>query len=703
MAHAVMSGKALERRASKWSAASSPGDSIRRKCASCEEEAEQLRLAPKAPAAGAPTQARVAEADAAPAAAPRGAASSLIAEDKDEAQAELTGGRMRKREFMAALRANVCATVDAGLSGTGRDSQGCPWIDHWLGYYEERSAAQLERAILKYAPEAASAASARDYIPFVTARVARSVDAWARTGEIVGMPEDLPGSAMPGGGMLGAFGGMFFKARPGGAREADPVSVRDQLGSGRSLPGAVRTRMESAFGADFAGVRLHTDAKAAQLSEQLNARAFTLGAHVAFGSGEYRPGTLVGDALMAHELAHVLQQRGHAAGPPQAKRGPADSALEKDADNAAVRAVTALWSGRQGQGDAAAKASPPRLRSGLQLQRCSGSAKKPAAAPNLQTDKALRKTWDQAFQEGLRVLDASRRKKDSEPGCRFPRGKNPQEWKFDEANWRLIDYGEEKRKYQGAFAPTKEPHVSVDELFAHLDRWECDCALFTELTWLYAWRHTLTDAEFDRKFSNLRLRPQETTGLDSDTYTSGNHELGLDERSLDSRWKDAPVGAKVVWKNTSALARGAWIYENAVKTRKGKTPAEDLYDAHPFEPDLTEEQVKRGLAEHCDDFPGNSFMVTDQVLAAVTAEGAPQDFIAALQPLKDRRIVGHENFLQQVEGPARLLSKLKRSDSTRWEAIRAKFFEATRIPATEAEKKKYVDENIIRYQLMLPK
>jgi hypothetical protein len=480
------------------------------------------------------------------------------------------------------------------------------------------------------------------------------------------------------------------------------VSVRDQLGSGSALPGAVRTRMELAFGADFGGVRLHTDAKAAQLSAQLNARAFTLGAHVAFGPGEYRPGTLVGDALMAHELAHVLQQGGRAAGPPQAKSCPADGALERDADSAAVGAVTALWSGRQASAGAAARPWLPRLRAGLQLQRCS-SAKKPAAAPNLQTDKALRKSWDQAFQEGLRVLDASRRKKDSDPGCRFPRGKNPQEWKYDEANWRLIDYGEEKRKYQGAFAPTKEPHVSVDELFAHLDRWECDCALFTELTWLYAWRHTLTDAEFDSKFSNLRLRPQETTGLDSDTYTSGNYELGLDQHSLDSRWNDAPVGAKVVWKNTSALARGAWIYENAVKTRKGKTPQEDLYDAHPFEPGLTEEKVKRGLAEHCDDFPGNSFMVTDQVLAAVTAQGAPQDFIAALQPLKDRRIVGHENFLKEVEGPARLLSKLKRSDATRWEAIRVKFFEGARIPATEAEKKKYVDENIIRYQLMLPK
>ncbi|CAN7510878.1 DUF4157 domain-containing protein [Variovorax sp. LjRoot84] len=700
-----MSGKALESYRSEWSAASSSDASIQRQCAACKEEEdrkeeeEKVRLAPKGPAAEAPAETSVAEAETAPAVARRDAASDLLAED----DADAAGDRMRKSEFMAALRAQVCATVDAGLRGTGRDSQGCPWIDHWLGHYEGRSAAQLERAILKYAPEAASAASARDYIRFVTARVSRSVDTWARTGEIEGMPEDLPGNAMPGGGMLDAFGGMFFKARPGGAREADPVSVRDQLGSGRSLPGAVRTRMESAFGADFAGVRLHTDAKAAQLSEQLNARAFTLGEHVAFGAGEYRPGTLVGDALMAHELAHVLQQGGRTAGPPQAKSGPGEGALEEEADTAAVGAVTALWSGRQGQGRAAAKPSQPGLRSSLRLQRCSGNTKKPAAAPNLQTDKVLRQSWEAAFQEGLDLLNDSVGKKGKEKGCAFPGDKPAEAWRYDKEYWRQITHGDEVRKYRVAFEPTKEPHVSVDQLFAHLDRWECDCALFTELTWLYAWRHTLSNTDFDSKFSNLRLRPQETTGLERQTHVRENIEMGLEGGKFDDLWANAPVGTKVNWTNESVHARSPWRYENAVKRTKGKQADQDRYDAHPMGAKLSEAQIKRGLAENSEDFPGRPFVITDQTLVEMKAAGAPADFIGNLEPLKGREFIGKKEFSKALAEPAKPLLPLRANDPDRYASLMEKLFATAHAPATEEEKQAYVDKYIRRYEIQIPK
>ncbi len=82
-----------------------------------------------------------------------------------------------------------------------------------------------------------------------------------------------------------------------------------QLGAGRSFEGATRGRMEAAFGSSFAGVRVHDDAAAAALSRRLDARAFTLGAHIAFSSGAYQPGTSAGDRLLAHELAHTIQQR----------------------------------------------------------------------------------------------------------------------------------------------------------------------------------------------------------------------------------------------------------------------------------------------------------------------------------------------------------------------------------------------------------
>ena len=62
------------------------------------------------------------------------------------------------------------------------------------------------------------------------------------------------------------------------------------------------------FGHDFSGVRIHSDPRAATLASTLNARAFTLGRDIVFGRGEYSPGTAGGNRLLAHELAHVVQQ-----------------------------------------------------------------------------------------------------------------------------------------------------------------------------------------------------------------------------------------------------------------------------------------------------------------------------------------------------------------------------------------------------------
>jgi Domain of unknown function (DUF4157) len=78
---------------------------------------------------------------------------------------------------------------------------------------------------------------------------------------------------------------------------------------GRPLPPETRARMEAGFGADFGAVRVHTGEHAAATASALRAAAFTSGDDVTFGAGRYRPGTAAGDLLLAHELAHVLQQR----------------------------------------------------------------------------------------------------------------------------------------------------------------------------------------------------------------------------------------------------------------------------------------------------------------------------------------------------------------------------------------------------------
>ncbi len=107
-------------------------------------------------------------------------------------------------------------------------------------------------------------------------------------------------------------------AAPGGqalsAAAVDPV-LRAQ---GRPLEAPVRHLMESRFRQDFSAVRLHADDRGATAAARLNARAFAVGPHLAFGRNEYAPHTPAGQHLLAHELAHVVQQRGL----PQVQRMP---------------------------------------------------------------------------------------------------------------------------------------------------------------------------------------------------------------------------------------------------------------------------------------------------------------------------------------------------------------------------------------------
>ena len=92
--------------------------------------------------------------------------------------------------------------------------------------------------------------------------------------------------------------------------QAPPV-VNDVLRSpGRPLDPSVRGEMEAHFGHDFSTVRVHTDGQAAESARAMNASAYTVGSDVVFGAGGYAPATFEGNRLLAHELAHTVQQRG---------------------------------------------------------------------------------------------------------------------------------------------------------------------------------------------------------------------------------------------------------------------------------------------------------------------------------------------------------------------------------------------------------
>jgi hypothetical protein len=283
----------------------------------------------------------------------------LIVEDD---AAALAPGQMRRSEFLALLRAEVCETAEDALRGTLWSSMGCPYVERWFGYYAGQSAEHVERALRRYVPEATGAASAGDYVPLAAARVRAAIAQWTGDPDAPALPAEPAGD---GGGLFASLARMLFKARDGGARPASPEAVRAGLGAGRSLDPGIAARMGAAFGRDFSGVRVHTGAGGESAAERMNARAFTVGEHVAFGAGEYRPGTPAGDALIAHELAHVVQQGGGAGG----GGAVSEAALEDEADRAAVGAVVGGAAG----GWMGMAALLPRLRTGLRLSRCSKS------------------------------------------------------------------------------------------------------------------------------------------------------------------------------------------------------------------------------------------------------------------------------------------------------------------------------------------
>jgi Domain of unknown function (DUF4157) len=97
-------------------------------------------------------------------------------------------------------------------------------------------------------------------------------------------------------------------AGPGHASAQLTGQIQATRGSGHRLDGQTRGYMETGFNRDFSGVKIHTGDYAHEMNQQLGARAFTVGNDVYFRRGEYQPGAESGRRLLAHELAHTVQQ-----------------------------------------------------------------------------------------------------------------------------------------------------------------------------------------------------------------------------------------------------------------------------------------------------------------------------------------------------------------------------------------------------------
>jgi hypothetical protein len=112
-----------------------------------------------------------------------------------------------------------------------------------------------------------------------------------------------------------------------------PPIVHEVLRSpGQPLDSETRAYMEPRFGHDFGRVRIHADSSADRAAKATRAAAFTVGNEIGFASGRFAPGTVTGQMLLAHELAHVVQQRDSIAGPAIAAAPPA---AEVEADQIA--------------------------------------------------------------------------------------------------------------------------------------------------------------------------------------------------------------------------------------------------------------------------------------------------------------------------------------------------------------------------------
>ncbi len=86
--------------------------------------------------------------------------------------------------------------------------------------------------------------------------------------------------------------------------------IQSMKGGGHPLSDGERAFFEPRFGYDFSGVRVHTDANAAESAMSVNAQAYTVGRDIVFGKEKYSPGSSDGKKLLAHELTHIIQQNG---------------------------------------------------------------------------------------------------------------------------------------------------------------------------------------------------------------------------------------------------------------------------------------------------------------------------------------------------------------------------------------------------------
>ena len=128
----------------------------------------------------------------------------------------------------------------------------------------------------------------------------------------------------------------------GVAADADAAVAAAVSSAGSPLPAALQRKFESSLGTDLSGVRIHTGGLSATANQAVGAKAYTVGQDIHFGAGEYDPASPAGEHLLAHEVAHTVQQRG---GAPARQNKLAVSSPHDHAEHEADRAADAMVAG----------------------------------------------------------------------------------------------------------------------------------------------------------------------------------------------------------------------------------------------------------------------------------------------------------------------------------------------------------------------
>jgi hypothetical protein len=495
------------------------------------------------------------------------ASTGLIVEDD---VTDLRPVQMHRSDFVAQARAAATQGVAAGAGPLA--GRGDPQLQTAFGRYQGQSAAGLQATIRAEVEGAAAATSAAAMIGAI--RESSTTEARARIAS--GVSDEAVASAKDalenGARAVGSLAGLLFKGHPDRSPTAtadDVAEARARLGAGEPAPPALRSEVEQATGADLSTARVHRSAPGAATADRMGARAFTVGTDIVMGAAEEPAGSVVGDALLAHELGHAAQQAGATEHPARASQGSAadHDPAEHAADDVAVAAVLGSRLGLRGALASLGAEASHRIKSGLRLQSC-GRSKIDPSKEDL-NKKVLERMENANANHGAKGIHYPFEMA-ANHAAEWERLGRPTEGYAEPQYWQRVGFMHWVRK-SGVSAS-----AAMDAFFAGPTI--ADCASVIVASQIAALRAALGDDRFDKAFGGSGSKPREKDGkrvsLEISQSVDGSILAGLMRPTLTATDAGTPGHRKVspgehhYFKNHPGYPvrhpTGYWQGENAV-------------------------------------------------------------------------------------------------------------------------------------------